>query len=118
MKIRRGDINVLPFFGRPTSSSGVTERPRDALCQLKPCEMLHFNKNTLQWIIQNQWKWHESIGHVVKGKGSPYSIAKRRVTELIPVLCSQPAGDLSHKPGGRPTLLSARPAASSYPRNP
>jgi len=49
MKIRRGDINVLPFFGRPTSSSGVTERPRDALCQLKPCEMLHFNKNALQW---------------------------------------------------------------------
>ena len=37
----------------------------------------------------------------VKGKGSPYSIAERRVPELIPVLCSQPAGDVSHKPGGR-----------------
>ena len=40
-------------------------------------------------------------------KGSPYSITERRVPELIPVLGSQPAGDVSHKPGGRLTLLSA-----------
>ena len=45
-----------------------------------------------------------------KGKGSPYSITERRVPELIPVLCSQPAGDVSHKPGGRLPLLSDRPA--------
>ena len=45
-----------------------------------------------------------------KGKGSPYSITERRVPELIPVLGSQPAGDVSHKPGGRLRLLSARPA--------
>ena len=44
-------------------------------------------------------------------KGSPYSITERRVLELIPVLGSQPAGDVSHKPGGRLPLglLSARP---------
>ena len=36
-----------------------------------------------------------------KGKGSPYSITERRVPKLIPVLGSQPAGDVSHKPGGR-----------------
>ena len=48
----------------------------------------------------------------VKGKGSPYSITERRVPELIPVLCSQPAGDVSHKPGGRLPLLSARPAVT------
>jgi len=50
-----------------------------------------------------------------KGKGSPYSITERRV--LIPVLGSQPAGDVSYKPGGRLPLLSARPAvtrASSF----
>ena len=47
-----------------------------------------------------------------KGKGSPYSTAKCRVPELIPALGSQPAGDLSHKPGGRLTLLSARPAVT------
>ena len=32
------------------------------------------------------------------GKGSEYSITERRVPELIPVLGSQPAGDVSHKP--------------------
>ena len=46
------------------------------------------------------------------GKGSPYSTAERRVPELIPVLGSQPAGDVSHKPGGRLPLLSARPAVT------
>jgi len=50
-----------------------------------------------------------------KGKGSPYSITDRRVPELIPILCSQPAGDVSHKPGGRLPLLSARPAVSLLP---
>ena len=47
-----------------------------------------------------------------KGKGSPYSITERRVPEPIPVLCIQPAGDVSHKPGGRLPLLSARPAVT------
>ena len=45
-------------------------------------------------------------------KSSPYSITERRVPELIPVLGSQPAGDVSHKPGGRQPLLSARPAVT------
>jgi len=47
-----------------------------------------------------------------KGKGSQYSIAKLSVPELIPVLGSQPAGDASHKPGGRLPLISARPAVT------
>jgi len=46
------------------------------------------------------------------GKGSPYSITERRVPELIPVLGSQPAGDVSHKPDGRLPLLSVRPAVT------
>ena len=46
------------------------------------------------------------------GKGSPYSITDSRVPELIPVLCSQPAGDVSHKPGGRLPLLSAGPTVT------
>jgi len=45
-----------------------------------------------------------------ESKGSPYSITERMVPELIPVLGSQPAGDVSHKLGGRLPLLSARPA--------
>ena len=47
-----------------------------------------------------------------KGKGSPYSITERRVPELIPVLGSQPAGDVSHKPDGRLPLLFTRPAVT------
>jgi len=39
-------------------------------------------------------------------------MAERRVPELISVLGSQPAGDVSHKPGGRLPLLSARPAVT------
>ena len=48
----------------------------------------------------------------VKGKGSPYSITERRVSELIQVFGSQPAGDVSHKPGCRLPLLSSRPAVT------
>jgi len=47
-----------------------------------------------------------------KDKGSPYSITERGVPELIPVLDSQPARDVSHKPGGRLPLLSARPVVT------
>jgi len=32
--------------------------------------------------------------YIIKGKGSPYSITERRIPELIPVLGSQPAGDV------------------------
>jgi len=53
-----------------------------------------------------------SINKYVKSKGSPYSITERRIPELIPVLGSQPAGDVSHKPVGRLPLLSARPAVT------
>jgi len=45
-------------------------------------------------------------------RGSPYSIAERRVPQLIPVLGSQPAGDVSHKPDGRLPLPFTRPAVT------
>ena len=45
-----------------------------------------------------------------------YSITERGVSELIPLLGSQPAGDASHKPGGRLPLLSARPAVTPATR--
>jgi len=45
-------------------------------------------------------------------KPSTYSTAERTVPELITVLGSQPAGDVSHKPGGRLPLLSARHAVT------
>ena len=39
-------------------------------------------------------------------------MTEHTVPELIPVLGSQPAGDVSHKPGSRLPLLSARPAVT------
>jgi len=48
-----------------------------------------------------------------KGEISPYLITERRVPALIPILGSQLAGDVSHKPGGRLPLLSTRPAVTS-----
>jgi len=49
---------------------------------------------------------------MINGKGSRYSITEHGVPELIPVLCSQPAGDVSHKPGGSLPLLSAGPTVT------
>ena len=45
-------------------------------------------------------------------RGSPYLIAERRVPQLIPVLGSQPAGNVSHEPDGRLPLLFTRPAVT------
>jgi len=47
-----------------------------------------------------------------KGKGSSHSTAQRKVPELIAVVDSQSAGDVSHKPGGRLPLLSTGPAVT------
>ena len=56
--------------------------------------------------------WPSSSRFKGKCKGSPDSITERRVLELIPVLGSQLASDVSHKPGGRLPLLSAKPAVT------
>ena len=61
-----------------------------------------------------EFSWHLYVSHFIKskGKGNSCSITKRRVPELITVLGSQPAGDVSHKPSDRLPLLSARPAVT------
>jgi len=43
---------------------------------------------------------------------NPFSNTERRVLELVPVLGSQPAGGVSHKPGDRLPLLSATPVVT------
>jgi len=55
---------------------------------------------------------HALLQHRKKGKCSPYSITECGVPELITVFGSQPAGDVSHKPGGGLSLLFARPAVT------
>ena len=47
-----------------------------------------------------------------------YMMMMTRVPELIPFLGSQPACDVSHKPGARLPLLSARPAVTFPARRP
>jgi len=67
------------------------------------CRIYLFLLESLARLIEHS----KSTGLSKKGKGSPYSITDHNVPELIPVLGSQPAGDLSHKSGGRLPLLSA-----------
>jgi len=45
-------------------------------------------------------------------KRQPILDSERRVPKLIPVLGSQPAGDVSHKPGSRLPLFSTRPTVT------
>ena len=68
------------------------------------------------WIVNGSSFFHQEVQQSITfscKKGGPYSITKRGVPELIPVLGSQPVGDVSHKPGGRLPLLSTRPAVTS-----
>ena len=72
----------------------------------KECKTIHTYCNVTSRLLC------VSVSLAKTGKDSPYSTAKRRVPELIFVIGIQPAGDVSHKPGGRLPLLSARPAVT------
>jgi len=98
----------------PESFSFAFEDPVFSIC----CSLVNFaiytftpkeQKQTVTIIYGTKWSWGAWIK---KGKGSSYSVTKHRVPELILVLGSQPAGDVSHKPGSRLPLLSARPAVT------
>ena len=53
------------------------------------------------------WYWLTLVKKVAHTR-----LPERRVPELNQVLGSQPAGGVSHKPGGKLPLLSARPAVT------
>jgi len=55
------------------------------------------------------WSWLESSSGTGLSNAGFFSGFQ---VKLIPVLGSQPADDVSHKPGGRLPLLSARPAVT------
>jgi len=89
------------------------------MAQLKPLKIKKPATGYILFItdfMKNNAKNYRAVQQAISegkiSKGSPYSITERRVPELIPVLGSQPACDVSHKPGGRPPLLSARPAVT------
>ena len=76
--------------------------------------MFNPSSRTVSWALLRiqRGQWQYSLWLSVKGKGCAYSIAERRVPELIPILGSQHAGDVNHKPGRRLPLLSVRPAVT------
>jgi len=98
--LRHLAVNLLPDYGRFWLSG------RPALQE----DVRVFLDQHVLWSFHDPRLFCNSKTHV---KGSPYSITERRVPELIPVLGSQPAGDVSHKPGSRLPLLSARPAVTT-----
>ena len=122
-----GDHSNLPHGGRPMVCIGF--RPhrkhwahaaycyrcrRSVVCVLDAplrCAETAEPITTRPSFTDLPWIWI-SVNISVDKKGSPYSITERRVPELIPVLGSQPAGYMSHKPGGRLPILSARPAVT------
>ena len=71
--------------------------------KLRLVDQKHVTDRRVRAPVSNTWGDSDVTRSMatIKGKGSPYSITERRVPELIPVLGSQPAGDVSHKPGGR-----------------
>ena len=68
----------------------------------------YVTKHYLALVCQLLMLYSVFCSDIKKGKGTAYSIVKRRVPGLIPVLGSQPAGGVSHKPSGRLPLLSTR----------
>jgi len=80
----------------------------DLLQGTKVCRYSWHSAGSLGWpFLMLKYKYFFHLKY--KGKGSPYSITERRVPELTPVFGRQLASDVSHKPGGRLPLLSARP---------
>jgi len=69
-------------------------------------------RNIRRFLFLTAKNMHSNVLFGRSKKGSPCWITERRVPELIPVLGSQPASYVSHKPGGRLPLLSARPAVT------
>ena len=95
------EFNVLPWSVLSRRREGTSDNRHSTS---------YVDKTQMPVIAASPYRLPKSV--VRKGKVSPYSITERRVPELIPVLGSQPAGDVSHKPGGRLPLLSARPAVT------
>jgi len=98
---------LFSISSRPITATKVTASTRTVLKY--PLLNIHMIYFLFLFLYFNKYRLRQCQS---KSKVSPYSITERRVPELIPVLGSQPAGDVSHKPGGRLPLLPARPAVT------
>ena len=99
----------MPYTGIVLCPDTPRERALVAVLLACPDSRLNCQRSIFSNLFA--W-WQQRYGLRLKGNVSPYSITERRVPELIPVLGSQPAGDVSHKPSGTLPLLSARPAVT------
>jgi len=70
-----------------------------------PKSAFSHDRNPGPWFLQSQKPHHKCISIVFVGPA-------HRDPELIPVLGSQPACDVSHEAGGRLPVLSTRPAVT------
>jgi len=116
--------STAPHIAQMRDSAAAAMRPFTKLLWTLVFSQLVFSckraaPKDVYWDTMSEWvskQYRRIIAvHCLRGKkskGSPYSITERRVLELIPVLDSQPAGEVSHKPGDRLPLLSARPAVT------
>ena len=53
------------------------------------------------------------MARTITGESSVRNVSlKQKLTQHLPKVLSQPAGDVIHKPGGKVPLLSARPAVT------
>ena len=114
-RVVHGSILCDPSQPNPSADWPNPTQPNPTHYKWKKLDLTRPNPiqltNLTAWCNQ-MWSSHALNALTEKSKGIPYSIIERRVPELIPVLGSQPAGDVSHKPGGRLPLLSARPAVT------
>ena len=97
----------LPAAGALNGARPGAETPAAVVARVSRTTSATVHRH-VRTVVHAYCSHHQTTGK----KDSPYSITERRVPELIPVLASQPARDVSHKPGGRLPLLSARPAVT------
>ena len=92
-----------------TKTCGMTQQATGRKRSQCIVNHIHSHKMNTATISKFQQSVNDKWAHFSKVKvdHSPYSITERRVPDLIRVLGSQHAGNVSHKPSGRLPLLSA-----------
>jgi len=88
------------------------------LCLIEMCgnESLRILTSFFKVVKFANFVTFKTIDHEFSVYGTRYRNLNPENRELIPVLGSQPAGDVSHKPGGRPAVTPAnlKRAATSF----
>jgi len=80
-----------------TRSSAIAEGPRDALCQLKYCQLLHSctKKSHLKRLAVGEWPWRslKVIGITTTGRLRGTVVLYRSLPGELSLSCARPAAD-------------------------